>query len=113
MSDSGKGDAEKARYWQKTIREAVRSGVSIEGFCGQRRRKEGRFCRWQCWLEAGCEERRGGQGNAGSNQAGLTLARPAGGEEGVVGERAWLRLQSTKARGLYVCNASPPSGWGE
>jgi hypothetical protein len=44
---SGKGDAEKARYWQKTIREAVRSGMSVREFCRQRRLKESRFYWWQ------------------------------------------------------------------
>jgi hypothetical protein len=29
---SGKGDREKARYWQKIIREAARSGMSIREF---------------------------------------------------------------------------------
>ncbi len=37
MNDSGKGDAEKARYWQRTISEAVQSGISIRQFCRQRR----------------------------------------------------------------------------
>ena len=36
MSDSRKGDAEKARYWQRTISEAARSGISIRQFCRQR-----------------------------------------------------------------------------
>ena len=35
----GKGDAEKARYWQMTIGEAARSGISIREFCGRRRLK--------------------------------------------------------------------------
>ena len=29
MCDRGKGDAEKARYWQRTISEAAQSGTSI------------------------------------------------------------------------------------
>src|ERR1039458_6922954 len=41
MSDSGKGDAEKARYWQRTISEAGQSGTSIRQFCRQRRLKQG------------------------------------------------------------------------
>jgi hypothetical protein len=43
----GKGDVEKARYWQRTIREAARSGTSIRDFCRQRRLKESQFYRWQ------------------------------------------------------------------
>jgi len=44
---SGKSDSEKARYWQRTIREAVRSGISIREFCRQHRLKESRFYWWQ------------------------------------------------------------------
>jgi hypothetical protein len=41
----GKGDAEKARYSQKTIGAAPRRGVSIREFCRHRRVKEGQFWR--------------------------------------------------------------------
>lgn len=54
---SGKGDTEKARYWQKTIREAVRSGMSIGEFCRRRRLKEGRFYWWQRKLKVGRGDR--------------------------------------------------------
>jgi hypothetical protein len=50
---SGKGDREKARYWQRTIGEAVRSRMSIREFCRQRRLKESRFYWWQRKLKAG------------------------------------------------------------
>lgn len=40
-------DAEKARYWQRIIRETVRSGMSIREFCRQRRLKESQFYWWQ------------------------------------------------------------------
>jgi transposase-like protein len=50
---SGKGDREKARYWQRTIREAVRSGTSIREFCRQHRLKESQFYWWQHKLKAG------------------------------------------------------------
>ena len=43
---SGKRDVEKARYWQRTIREAARSGMSIREFCRQRRLKESQFYWW-------------------------------------------------------------------
>jgi hypothetical protein len=43
MRISGKGDAEKARYWQRTIREAAQSGISVRQFCRQRRLKESQF----------------------------------------------------------------------
>jgi hypothetical protein len=43
MGDSGKGEAEKARHWERTISEAARRGVSIRQFYWQRRLKESRF----------------------------------------------------------------------
>ena len=44
MSSSGNAsDAEKARYWQRTISEAARSGMSIRAFCRQRRLRESQF----------------------------------------------------------------------
>jgi hypothetical protein len=53
MSSNRKGDAEKARYWQRTISEAARSGISIRQFCRQRRLKESQFYWWQHKLRAG------------------------------------------------------------
>ncbi|HUY13421.1 MAG TPA: hypothetical protein VMX16_07305 [Terriglobia bacterium] len=43
----GKGDARKARYWQQTLAEAARSGLSIREFCRRRRLKESQFYWWQ------------------------------------------------------------------
>ena len=54
---SGKGNAEKARYWQRTIREAVRSGMSIREFCQQHRLKESQLYWRQYNLKAGRQER--------------------------------------------------------
>ena len=42
-----KPDADKARQWQKTIREAARSGLSIREFCRQRKLHESQFYWWQ------------------------------------------------------------------
>jgi transposase-like protein len=53
----GKGDVEKARYWQRTIREAARSGKSIREFCRQHRLKESQFYWWQHKLKVGRQER--------------------------------------------------------
>ena len=53
MSSRRKGDEEKARYWQRTISEAARSGISIRQFCRQRRLKESQFYWWQHKLRAG------------------------------------------------------------
>ncbi len=40
-------DVEKERRWQKTIREAARSGLSIREFCRQRKLHESQFYWWQ------------------------------------------------------------------
>jgi len=64
MRSNKKGDAEKARYWQRTISEAARSGTSIRAFCHQRRLRESQFYWWQRKLRA-------------SRQTG-TMARPDG-----------------------------------
>src|SRR5438876_10629110 len=50
-------DVEKQRYWQRTIGEAARSGMSIREFCRQRRVKESQFYWWQRKLKAGRQER--------------------------------------------------------
>src|SRR5215471_3845276 len=50
-------DVEKQRYWQRTIGDAARSGMSIREFCRQRRLKESRFYWWQCKLKASRQER--------------------------------------------------------
>lgn len=44
-------DAEKERYWQKTIREATRSGGSIREYCRNHQVKESQFYWWQRKLE--------------------------------------------------------------
>jgi transposase-like protein len=55
--NSGKRDDEKARYWQRIIREAARSGKSIREFCRQHRLKESQFYWWQHKLKVGRQER--------------------------------------------------------
>lgn len=47
-----KQDVEKARFWQKTIREAARSGLSTREFCRQHRLHESQFYWWQRRLAA-------------------------------------------------------------
>ena len=78
-------NVEKQRYWQRTIREAARSGMSIREFCRQRQVKESRFYWWQRKLKVDQQERKlspGGDGRAsfalvseeaGSIPAGLEL----------------------------------------
>ena len=55
MNSREKGDGEKTRYWQRTISEAARSGMSIRAFCRQRRLRESQFNWWQRKLRAGRE----------------------------------------------------------
>jgi hypothetical protein len=50
-------DVEKQRYWQRTIGDAARSGMSIREFCRQRHMKESQFYWWQRKLKAGRQER--------------------------------------------------------
>lgn len=60
-------DLEKSRYWQKVIREAARSGLSIREFCRRRRLQENQFYRWQRRLKEGRRPqtlRGGGRGQA-------------------------------------------------
>ncbi len=45
-------DVEKQRYWQRTIWDAARSGMSIREFCQQRRLKESQFYWWRHKLKA-------------------------------------------------------------
>jgi transposase-like protein len=52
-----KQGVEKKRFWQRTIGEAARSGVSIREFCRQHRLKESQFYWWQRKLKAGRQER--------------------------------------------------------
>ena len=91
-------DVEKERYWQKIIREAARSGMSIREFCRQRRLKESQFYWWQRRLKAGggerTQRRAAVQGGAASfalvsDEAGATDA----GIELVLGDGRRLRIR--------------------
>ena len=42
-----KRDVEKERYWQRRIREAARSGLSIREFCRQRKLNVSQFYWWR------------------------------------------------------------------
>ncbi len=52
-----KQEVVKRRFWQSSIGEAARSGMSIREFCQQRRLKESQFYGWQRKLKAGRQER--------------------------------------------------------
>ena len=95
---SGKGDRDKARYWQRTIREAARSGMSIREFCRQRRLKESQFYWWQHKLKV---DRRGRstreQGvSRGATSFALVSNEPEGTDAGielVLGDGRRLRIR--------------------
>ena len=95
---SGKGDVEKARYWQRTIGKAVRSGMSIREFCRRRRLKESQFYWWQRRLKAGRGERGRRQRSARNPQASFALVSEEAGAtdagiELVLGDGHRLRIR--------------------
>jgi len=55
-------DLQKARTWQKIIREASRSSLSIREFCHQRRLKERQFYLWQRRLKDARADKMTGHG---------------------------------------------------
>ena len=66
MSYGKKPDIEKPRRWQRIVRDAARSGLSIREFCRQGRIKESQFYWWQRRLhdERGLGRRRSSPGPA-------------------------------------------------
>ncbi len=91
-------DAEKARYWQRTIREAVRSGMSIREFCRQRRLKESQFYWWHHKLKGSRQERsiRRQGVNRGPASFALVSNEPEGTDAGielVLGDGRRLRIR--------------------
>ena len=96
--NSGKGDREKARYWQRTIREAVRSGTSIREFCRQHRLKESQFYWWQHKLKVGRQKpsTRGQGATRGSASFALVSDEPQANDAGielVLGDGRRLRIR--------------------
>ena len=95
---SGKGDAEKARYWQRTISEAARSGMSIREFCRRRRLRESQFYWWQRKLKAGRDARTGRGLGVKGKQASFALVSDESvaadaGIELVLGDGRRLRIR--------------------
>ena len=98
MSGSAKGDAEKARYWQRRIREAVPSGKSIRAFCRQRRLRESQFYWWQRKLRASREAGRTPRSSGNARPASFALVSDEsgagnGGIELVLGDGRKLRIR--------------------
>jgi hypothetical protein len=51
-------DVEKRLYWRRILGEAATSGISVRGFCRQRRLKPMQFYWWRRMLTSGGQERR-------------------------------------------------------
>ena len=98
MSSSGKGDVEKARYWQRTISEAARSGISIREFCRRHRLRESQFYWWQRKLKAGRDAWTVRRPHVNGNQASFALVSDEPGAtdvgiELVLGDGRRLRIR--------------------
>jgi len=80
-----KRDVEKERYWQKTIREAARSGLSIREFCRRRDLKESQFYWWQRRLKRSRQPPRKRKSGAESEPASFALVsdRPGALDAGI------------------------------
>jgi transposase-like protein len=80
-----KHDVEKQRYWQRTIGEAARSGMSIREFCRQHRLKESQFYWWQHKLKVGRQKpsTRGQGGNRGPATFALVSDEPEATDAGI------------------------------
>ncbi|MGA2726053.1 MAG: hypothetical protein ABSG79_27055 [Bryobacteraceae bacterium] len=89
---------EKARFWQSTMREAARSGLSIREFCRQRKLKECQFYWWQHRLSATRQAgSRRKQRNAGPVSGSFALVSEAPGASD-----AGIELVLTSGRRLRI-----------
>ena len=77
-----KQDKEKARFWQSTIREAARSGISVREFCRRRKLHESQFYWWQRRLSL-VGPRRRNQQTAGPASFALVSEEPGGSDAGI------------------------------
>jgi hypothetical protein len=95
---SGQGDSQKARYWQRTISEAARSGMSIREFCRRRRLRESQFYWWQRKSKGSRDMRTVQRQGAGGKQASFALVSDEPGAtdvgiELVLGDGRRLRIR--------------------
>ncbi len=86
-------DGEKQRQWERIVREAARSGISVSQFCRQRNLKENQFYWWRRRLGKGAMSR----ANQERNQASFALVtdQPGAldaGVELVLGDGRRLRI---------------------
>jgi len=101
MSKGNRREVEKAGQWQKIIREAARSRMSIREFCRQRGLKESQFYWWQRKFKGRRQKRalsRGGGGKSGCDaQASFALVS---GEPGALD--AGIELVLSNGRRLRI-----------
>jgi len=93
---SKKQDEAKARFWQRTIREAARSGVSIREFCRQKKLSVGQFYWWRSRLKDTWRRtvRKAG-GASGAASFALVSDEPGGADAGIeliLGDGRRLRI---------------------
>ena len=96
---SRKGDVEKARYWQRTISEAARSGISIREFCRRHRLRESQpvYSAPQAVRSTGsCGSR-----EMGSRGCGLNFSPSACTSRWRMGLRFWRRTRTHSHR--FIC----------
>jgi transposase-like protein len=99
MSSSKGRDVEKERYWEKVVREAARSGLSIREYCRQHDLKESQFHWWQRKLKDRRQERRlRRQRGSGGSEASFALVSEGAedldaGLELVLGNGCRLRIR--------------------
>jgi len=80
---SKKQDVEKARFWQRAIREAARSGLSTREFCRQRRLHESQFYWWQRRLAAARPAPQSRKPPAGAASFALVSEEPGAADAGI------------------------------
>jgi hypothetical protein len=88
-------DVEKERRWQKTIREAARSGLSIREFCRQRKLHESQFYWWQHRLSVARQDPRSRKQTGATASFALIREEPGttdAGIELVLGDGRRLRI---------------------
>ena len=92
-----KQDTQKQRYWEKTIREAARSGVSVREFCQRRKLNVGQFYWWRRRLEQARQRRTLGKPSAARGKTSFALVSDEAGAtdagiELVLGHGRQLRI---------------------
>jgi transposase-like protein len=101
MGKATRRDVEKERHWQKIIREAATSGLSIRQFCREHGLGESQFHWWQRKLKERRQERslrgRGGAKSECDDQATFALVS----DEGTVSP-AGLELVLSHGRRLRI-----------